>query len=65
MKKTVRFKGDDTIIDIPYEDRRGEWMLMAVDRCRFRRRINCLSQILEPILEKHLVSYKLRYSSNV
>lgn len=65
MKKIVRFKGDDTIINNPYEDRKGEWMIMVVDRCRFRTRINCLLQILEPILEKRLVSYKLNYSCNV
>lgn len=56
----MRFTGVDTIINIPYEDRKEEWMLMTVDRCRFRKRIHFLLQILEPILEKRLVSYKFR-----
>lgn len=65
MKKSVRFQGDNTIINNLYEDRKEEWMLMVGDRCRSRTRINCLSQILEPILEKRLVSYKLNYSCYV
>jgi hypothetical protein len=54
MDKTVKFSDKTTLILIPYEDRKGEWMTMASDRYRFQRRINQTSEILRPVLEKHL-----------
>lgn len=54
MGKTVTFSDKKTIIFIPYEDRKGEWMTMALDRYRFQRGINHVSKILNPILEKNL-----------
>lgn len=41
--------------------RRGPWMTMAVDRHRFRRRIEKLSKILTPILtDEHRIRIRLR-----
>lgn len=52
--KTVHFSEKLTVIPIPYEDRKGEWMAMALDRYRFKRRIENTSNIISPVLEKHL-----------
>lgn len=54
MDKTVRFSDEVTIIIIPYEDRKGDWMTMALDRCRFKRRIDHTAKIINPVLLKHL-----------
>jgi hypothetical protein len=54
MNKTVKFSDEKTIILIPYEDRKGEWMTMALDRYRFKRRIHHVSKVVSPVLEKHL-----------
>lgn len=54
MGKTVTFSDKKTIIYIPYEDRKGEWMTMALDRYRFQRRIYHASKVLNPILEKNI-----------
>lgn len=53
-KKSVQFSDRITVILIPYEERKGEWMTMALDRYRFKRRIENMSNILSPILKKHL-----------
>jgi hypothetical protein len=58
MNKTVKFSDEKTIILIPYEDRKGEWMTMALDRYRFKRRIHHVSKMLCPLLEKHLQMIK-------
>lgn len=42
------------VIFIPYEERKGKWMTMALRRYRFKRRIENVSNIISPILEKHL-----------
>lgn len=52
--KTVHFSETVTVILIPYEERKGEWMTMALDRYRFKRRIENASNIISPVLEKHL-----------
>lgn len=49
-KKSVQFSDRITVILIPY----GECMTMALDRYRFKRRIDNMLNILSPILEKHL-----------
>lgn len=54
MHKTVKFSEKITVILIPYEDRKGKWMNMALDRCRFQRRIKDASEIISSVLEKHL-----------
>lgn len=54
MHKTVKVSEKTTVILIPYEDRKGKWMTMALDRCRFQRRIKNASEIISPVLEKHL-----------
>lgn len=50
----LKFSYKTKIILIPYEDRKGEWMSMALDRYRFQRRIKNASDIISPVLEKHL-----------
>jgi hypothetical protein len=54
MRKTVTFNDTIKIKNIPLEDRQGKWMRLAADRFRFQRRIRQLSQIVEPILCKHV-----------
>lgn len=53
-RKNVNFSNKTTVILISYEERKGEWMAMALDRYRFKRRIENVSNIISPILEKHL-----------
>ena len=49
------------ILDDRDEDRRSQWMRDALNRCRFRRRIQSLSGILEPILStEHRIIVALR-----
>ena len=57
MKKRVNFSKYVSAINIPYEDRKGEWMQMAVDRCRFKRRIANYQMSLRRKLRKHIVEY--------
>lgn len=55
MHKTVKFsKKTTSVILIPYEDRKGKWMTMALNRCRFQRRIKIVSEIISTVLEIHL-----------
>lgn len=54
MKKCVRFLNEVIIINIPYENRRGEWMMLAVDRCRFKTRIERVFPMIDLVLKKHL-----------
>jgi O-acetyl-ADP-ribose deacetylase (regulator of RNase III) len=54
MGKRVTFNDDIAIVSIPFEDRKGVWMTLAADRFRFQRRIKQLSQILDPILRRHV-----------
>lgn len=54
MHKTVKCSEKTPVILIPYEDRKGKWMTMALDRCCFQRRIKVASEIISPVLEKHL-----------
>ena len=39
MKKHVNCSKEVSVINIPSEDRKGEWVQIGVDRCRFKRRI--------------------------
>jgi hypothetical protein len=52
--KRVCFVNEPTIFTIPYEERKGEWMTLVADRCRFKTRIERVSQILDSVLKKHL-----------
>jgi hypothetical protein len=54
MGKTVTFNDDIAIVNIAFEDRKRVWMTLAADRFRFQRRIKQLSQILDPILRRHV-----------
>lgn len=45
MDKTVRFLDEVTIIQIPYEDRKGDWMTIALDRCHFNRKVDHTAKI--------------------
>lgn len=57
--KRVTFNLDNnTVHDIPEEDRIGIWMIMSDNRHIFERRIQKLKLILDPILENRVcVSY--------
>lgn len=61
MDKTVRFSDEVTIIIIPYEDRKGDWMTMALDRRRFKRRIDHTAKIINPVLLKHLENVSSKF----
>jgi hypothetical protein len=50
---------------IPYEDRKGEWMNYAIDRAHFKRRIQRIESILEPIMNKKRVSFEKIYCTTV
>lgn len=52
--KCVRFDMNLTVYEIPYEERRSEWMTVAADRFRFERRIQLTGLLIEPMLKKHL-----------
>ena len=54
MKKRVNFSKHVSAINIPYEDRKGEWVQMEVDRCRFKRRIANVSDIITSVLLKKI-----------
>ena len=54
MKKRVNFSKHVSAINIPYEDRKGEWVQMGVDRCRFKRRIANVSDIITSVLLKKI-----------
>ena len=57
MKKRVNFSKHVSAINIPYEDRKGQWMQIGVDRCRFKRRIANYQMSLRRKLRKHIVEY--------
>ena len=53
-RKCVRFTDEVSYFNIPYEDRKGEWMMFVVDRCHFKTRIERVSPMLEPVLKRHV-----------
>ena len=59
----VQFSDVVTIIYLPYEDRTFPWIIMALDRCRFQRRIEESSRVLEPMLQIMLM--KISHSNIV
>lgn len=61
MDKTVRFSDEVTIIIIPYEDRKGDWMTMSLDRCRFKRRIDHTAKIINPVFLKYLETVSSKF----
>jgi hypothetical protein len=58
MDKMVVFSDKVTIIEVPFEDRKGEWVTLAADRSRFQRRIDDAARILNPILKSHIARLK-------
>jgi hypothetical protein len=46
------------------EDRRSCWLTIAADRARFRRRMQCLALVLEPVLMKKHRRYLQNVSEN-
>jgi hypothetical protein len=67
--KCMRFSDEVSSFNIPDEDRKGEWMIFAVDRCRFRTRIDRVSQVIEPVLrrcvEKVSIDTQFRFAHTV
>jgi len=62
-RRRVRFSNLVTVyvLDDGDEDRRSRWMRDALGRYRFRRRIQSLSRVLEPILStEHRMIVALR-----
>ena len=53
-KKQVRFELKLQVHDVPIEDRTSDWMLMAADRFRFKRRIRQMEGILGPVLQAQM-----------
>ena len=49
MKKHVNLSKRVSVINIPYEDQKGEWMQIGVDRCRFKRRIANVSDVITSV----------------
>ena len=45
------------VYDLPPEDRKSDWILIAADRFRFQRRIQHLERILGPVLQKKLLNH--------
>lgn len=58
-KKTVRFFPWVEIQLVPFEERRGTW---AQDGKRFRKRIESVGRILEPVLTKRLMDNNVNES---
>ncbi len=38
--------------DVPYEDRKSEWIELAINRMHFRNRINRVAEMLKNVLNK-------------
>lgn len=53
-KMCERFLNEVVIISIPYEDRKRDWMMLTVDSCRFKIRIERVSPMIDLVLKKHL-----------
>ena len=51
MKKHVKFSKHLSVINIPYEDRKGG-VQIGVDRCRFKKRIANVSDVTMSLLLK-------------
>jgi hypothetical protein len=51
-RKCVRFTDEVSSSNIPYEDRKGEWTMFAIDRCQYKTRIKIVSRILEPVAQE-------------
>lgn len=49
----VRFSHIVIVHILPYEDRTSPWMRMAIDRLRFRRRIEQTGRLIEHVLIKN------------
>lgn len=54
-RKCVKFANkESSLFYIPCQDRKGKWMMMALDRCGFKTRMDKVSQLIEPILKRRL-----------
>jgi hypothetical protein len=52
--KTVKFDSQLQVYEISNEDRKSHWMLCVSDRLHFKRRVEKLEPILNPIIQhKH------------
>lgn len=47
-RKFVRFVNEESLFNIPYEDKKGEWMMIIVDGCRFKTQIDGGLKLIEP-----------------
>lgn len=54
QKKKIRFNDNIQTFYIPYEERIGIWMTYAIDRAHFKRKIEHIEKLLQPVLQKML-----------
>ena len=52
MNKNGKFSDNIQTFYIPYEDRKGIWMMYAIDRMHFKRRIEHTEKLLRSVLQK-------------
>jgi hypothetical protein len=56
QKKKIRFNDNIQTFYIPYEERNGIWMMYAIDRAHFKRRIEHTEKLLQPVLQRKMLS---------
>jgi hypothetical protein len=54
QKKEIRFNDIIQTFYIPYEERSGIWMTYVIDRAHFKRKIEHIEKLLQPILQKKI-----------
>lgn len=59
IQKKVKFDNHVQVISIPYEERAGIWMQLAIDRARFKRRIEQTEKLLSTTLMLKLNDMKI------
>jgi hypothetical protein len=47
-QKKIRFNDDTQTFFIPYEERKGIWMIYATDRAHFKQRIERTEKLIQP-----------------
>jgi hypothetical protein len=65
VSKKVNLSENVETFFIPYEDRKGQWMKYAIDRAHFKRRIDHLGTIIEPILRKQMYPQTTKIRSGI
>lgn len=55
-KKPKRFNDNIQTFYIPYEERNGIWMIYAINRAHFKRRIEQTEKVLQPVLQNKVLS---------